>query len=148
MILDSLDNAYKYADLHPLFCKAFDFLRDEKLADLSAGKHEIEGDTLFASVSKSLGRNKKDADIEVHRDYIDIQYVVSGCDEMGWSPLQSCTDPEAEYDIEKDIQFFKDAPQTWIKVTEGSFAIFFPEDAHLPLISDEIIHKVVMKIKV
>ncbi|MGC8779540.1 MAG: YhcH/YjgK/YiaL family protein [Anaerolineae bacterium] len=32
-------------------------------------------------------------------------------------------------------------------VGPGEFAIFFPDDAHLPMISDGELHKVVMKVR-
>jgi biofilm protein TabA len=50
------------------------------------------------------------------------------------------------YDQESDIQFFADNPDAWIATESGAFVIFFPEDAHMPLISSEQIHKVVVKI--
>jgi beta-galactosidase beta subunit len=45
-------------------------------------------------------------------------------------------------------QFFTDPPEAWLPVHNGTFAIFFPEDAHLPLISPGQIHKVVVKVAV
>ncbi|NJD55400.1 MAG: DUF386 domain-containing protein, partial [Nitrospirae bacterium] len=43
-------------------------------------------------------------------------------------------------------QFFVDKPDAWLSVEAGAFAIFFPEDAHMPLISPGRIHKVVVKV--
>ena len=43
---------------------------------------------------------------------------------------------------------FTDQPTAWTAVGPGEFAIFFPEDAHLPLISDGELHKVVVKVQV
>jgi len=148
MILDKLKNSERYNDLHPSFFEVFNFLKTKDLKSLPVGRHEIDGDTLFVSVSKSLGRKKNDAELEIHRNYIDIQFVLSGNDEMGWKSLYDCEKPSTEYNLEKDIQFYQDEPVSWINVAGGSFAIFFPEDAHLPLISDELIHKIVVKIKV
>jgi biofilm protein TabA len=65
---------------------------------------------------------------------------------MGWKPRSSCSHPSAAYDETADIQFFADEPDAWVSVRSGTFAIFFPEDAHMPLISPEIIHKVVLKV--
>jgi YhcH/YjgK/YiaL family protein len=53
---------------------------------------------------------------------------------------------ESKYDEEKDFGLFSDPPENWVTVTPGKFAIFFPEDAHAPLISDGIIRKAVIKI--
>jgi len=67
---------------------------------------------------------------------------------MGWRSKSSCNHPSSEYDHEADIQFFNDAPDLWFPVAAGVFAVFFPEDAHMPLISSGQIHKVVVKIAV
>lgn len=148
MILDSLENAQRYFSVHPDLKEAFEFLKRADLNKLEAGKHEIKEDRLFASISKGWGRSRSEADLEIHRKYIDIQFVLAGSDEMGWSPLSDCNNPVAEYNAETDLQFFKDNPKSWITVNSGSFAIFFPEDAHLPLISAGMIHKIVVKIRV
>jgi len=36
----------------------------------------------------------------------------------------------------------------WCPVPAGSFAVFFPEDAHAPMVSDGEVHKVILKVAV
>jgi YhcH/YjgK/YiaL family protein len=146
MILDTLENAGRYHGLHRAFKQAFAFLMRRDLKDLPPGRHEIDGARVFALVSKGPGRKKQDAKIEVHEKHVDIQYILSGTDEMGWKPKSSCTAPAGPYDPEKDIRFFSDEPDAWVVVRPGAFAIFFPEDAHLPLVSAGEVHKVVVKV--
>jgi biofilm protein TabA len=67
-------------------------------------------------------------------------------DEMGWKALANCTQPVSDYSAEKDIQFFHDAPASWIATPSDAFCIFFPEDAHAPLVSRGHIRKVVFKV--
>jgi YhcH/YjgK/YiaL family protein len=55
---------------------------------------------------------------------------------------------DTSYDADKDIGFFKDQPDSWTPVPPGSFVIFFPQDAHAPLVSSGELHKVVLKIAV
>ena len=148
MILDILKNADLYLNLNDGFEKAFEFLQRSDLDKLKADRYEIDGDRVFAMVAKEQGRNKSDAKLETHVKYIDIQMVLSGVDNMGWRPKIDCNHQSTEYDVEKDIQFFNDDPSAWISVESGVFAIFFPHDAHLPLISSEKIHKVVVKIAI
>ena len=52
MILSELQNKNRYINLHPLFGKAFAFLEKENLSQLPEGKLEIDGDDLFAIISK------------------------------------------------------------------------------------------------
>jgi YhcH/YjgK/YiaL family protein len=72
-------------------------------------------------------------------------YIINGTKEMGWRPVSICTQVDQAYDTERDIGFFKNAPESWTKVSPGSFVIFFPEDAHTPLVSNGEIHKAVLK---
>jgi YhcH/YjgK/YiaL family protein len=146
MILDTLARADHYSNLHPLFARAFDFLRSTDLDALAPGRHAIDGEQLFAIVEACAGRSRAEAQLECHRRYIDIQLVLAGVDEMGWKPLADCGRPATDYDAARDIRFFDDAPASWIATPPGSFCLFFPDDAHAPLVSVGTIRKVVLKI--
>jgi YhcH/YjgK/YiaL family protein len=148
MILDALTVADRYANLHPLFASAFAFLRDTDLMSLEPGKHTVQGEQIFAIVEACTGRSRVEAKLECHRRYIDIQLVLEGVDEMGWKAVAECAEPATEYDAARDIQFFNDVPSSWIATPAGSFCLFFPEDAHAPLVSTGLIRKVVVKIAV
>ncbi len=81
------------------------------------------------------GRTRAEAKLECHRRYIDIQYVLEGVDEMGWKSLPDCRKPAGDYNAALDIRFFDDQPAAWIATPPDHFCIFFPEDAHAPLVS-------------
>ena len=129
MILDILENAQRYLALHKGFAKAFDFLLRPDLKELPVGKYEIDGESVYAMVSKDSGRRKEDALLETHEKYIDIQLVLTGTDDMGWKPKLLCKHPFGEYDKKTDEQIFTDEPDAWLSTKSGAFAIFFPEDA-------------------
>lgn len=148
MIIDLLQNADRYTASHPAFGRAFAFLRRPDLKDLPVGRHEIDGDRLFAIVARDAARRRESAELEVHEKYIDIQLVLAGHDDMGWRPVAQCQQPVGGYDADEDIGFFADRPLVWLPVTAGMFAVFFPEDGHLPLTGEGIIHKVVVKVAV
>lgn len=148
MIFSTLSQSDRYAALHPLFPRAFEYIRNTDLHALMPGVYHIVGDDLFAIVEHVPGRTRDDAKLECHRRYIDIQLVLDGTDEMGWKTLADCNDPLDEYSAERDIRFFNDAPSTWVATPPDHFCIFFPEDAHAPLVSDSFIRKVIFKIAV
>ena len=148
MILAKLSDADRYLALHPLFPRAFAFLRGTDLAALAPGRHAIDGEQLFAIVEACAGRTRAEAKLECHRRYIDIQLVLEGIDEMGWKPVAECADPATDYDAARDIRFLNDPPSSWIATPPGSFCLFFPDDAHAPLVSTGMIRKVVVKIAV
>ena len=146
MIFSTLSQSDRYAALHSLFPRAIEYIRNTDLMSLAPGHHPILGEDLFAIVEHMPGRTREAAQLEVHRRYIDIQLVLEGIDEMGWRPLIECSEPADEYSAERDIRFFRDAPAAWIATPPGAFCIFFPEDAHAPLVSSGSIRKVVLKI--
>ena len=148
MILDTLARSDRYLALHPLFARAFDFLRSTDLDALEPGKHAIDGERLFAIVEACAGRTRAEAKLESHRRYIDIQLVLAGVDEMGWKPTADCVDPATDHDAARDIRFYNDAPASWVATPPGAFCMFFPDDAHAPLVGDGMIRKVVVKIAV
>lgn len=148
MILSSLSQLSRYAELHPLFAHAFGYLRDTDLFALVPGRYHIVGDDLIAIVEQVPGKTKEMARLEAHRRYIDIQLVLQGDEQMGWKPLADCHNPVSEHSEEKDIRFFHDAPASWITVPPDHFCIFFPEDAHAPLVSSGSVRKVILKVAV
>lgn len=148
MIFSTLSQSNRYAALHPLFPRAFEYIRSTDLRALAPGRHAIVGDELFVIVEQVAGRSRAEARLECHRRYIDIQLVLEGIDEMGWKPLAACRQPISDYSAERDIQFFHDAPVSWITTPSDTFCIFFPDDAHAPLVSTVKIHKVIFKIAV
>jgi len=148
MIYSNLSQSDRYATLHPMFPRAFEYIRNTDLLSLAPGRYPIVGDELFAIVEQVPGRAREAAKLECHRKYIDIQLVLEGTDEMGWKALADCHDPVSDYSAERDIQFFHDAPASWIATPPGAFCIFFPEDAHAPLVATGNIRKVIFKIAV
>nr|MBP7233118.1 YhcH/YjgK/YiaL family protein [Syntrophaceae bacterium] len=148
MILDTLENLSSYFYFTSGFIQAFEFLSRPDLKDLPPGKYEIDGDHIFAIIVNDFGRKKEEGLLEIHRKYIDIQFVLSGTDEMGWKPMRLCFRPTGGFDHEHDAQLFKDEPSTWISVQPNSYAIFFPEDAHMAMFSFAKIHKVIIKVAI
>jgi biofilm protein TabA len=148
MIIDVLDNAEKYHPLNPRFVEAFRYLRTPAAKTLTSARFEIEGEKIFATSSHKQGKKKSEADLEVHRKYVDIQFIIEGVDSMGWKPLRECSKILSAYDEEKDVAFFHDEPLLWCAVPAGSFAIFFPDDAHAPMVSEGEVYKVIVKVAV
>jgi biofilm protein TabA len=145
MIIDHISNCNRYINLHPAFADAFKFLKQLKESD--RGSFELNGKELFASVSEVTGRGKEVAKFEAHTQYIDIQYIMTGADYIGWANTNK-NDPGTEYNPESDYRFVDIKPTTWFDLPNGHFIIFFPEDAHAPLANNETMTKVFMKVKI
>jgi biofilm protein TabA len=148
MIVTTLDRLDRYAAVNPLMERAIAFLRREDLATLAEGEHEIEGRRLFAVVVRAKGKGKAAARLETHKNYADIQYTISGDDAIGYLPAAELTRPDGDYDAEKDLAFYRDAPAAYVPCPPGTASIYFPEDAHAPMATDDELHKVVLKMEV
>lgn len=148
MVLDRIEQAARYAHLHPSFERSFEFLRKTDLAALPPGRHEIDGDAIYLSVDHVDGRGRGGARLEAHRQHIDIQVTIEGDEQIGWRPLAACEQPDGPFDPLRDIGFYRDRPDTWLVIPPGCFAIFFPEDAHAPLAGDGPVRKAIVKIRV
>jgi YhcH/YjgK/YiaL family protein len=133
MILDTLTNASSYERWLPSLSAGFAFLRSKANASLNAGRHEIDGDRVYAMVAKYDTRAFHEAEPEAHRKYIDIQYIISGRETILWTPLSETAAPTKEYDSERDIVFFaRNARARPFELVAGHFCVLFPDDGHQP----------------
>lgn len=149
MIIDTLENAGKYTSVHPLFAKAFEFLNSIDLKNAEIGKFDIsEGLKYIVSEKEGMTAEESAAKFECHNLNIDIQLCISGKEQLGWKPRKSCKSMKGEYNAEKDVAFYNDAPDMYFGLTDNQFAIFFPEDVHAPMIGEGLIKKLVVKVKI
>lgn len=162
MVLDRLTGWRRYASLHAGFPAAFTALIEPGIASLPLGKHSIDGDRLYLMVGRDNGRGREGASLEAHRRYIDIQLALAGQEEIGWLPLADCVaartsasaasaaciTADEPYDAGRDIAFYSARPESWLTLSPGTFAIFFPDDAHAPLAGQGQVLKVVAKVAV
>ena len=149
MIIDKLENAHLYFNVHPLFEQAFAWIAQTNLAEGEPGTTIIDGDNLKAIVSQKPGMKAEEslAKFECHNRHIDIQLCIDGRETIGWKSRNDCHEPKGEYNPDKDVLFYADAPDSYIQLTNGQFAIFFPTDVHAPMIGEDDIRKLVIKVK-
>lgn len=135
MIIDKLKNAALYYTLSPTIKKALNYLEENELKVKEPGKYSIDGDRIFVLISEYKTKPKEEANWEAHRKYIDIQYIISGAEKMGYTSVENIT-TTIEYSDENDI-FFGEGNGDYVTVSEGSFVIFMPQDAHMPSITED-----------
>ncbi|MEG8946141.1 YhcH/YjgK/YiaL family protein [Rosettibacter firmus] len=149
MIYDQLKNAHLYFNLGNRIQKAFEYLLNTDFTNLDAGKYEIDGDNIYAVIQNYDTKPITAGKWEAHKKYIDIQYIVSGKEKMGYSNSIKMIVTE-EYNQEKDVMFLK-GNGNFLIAEEGYFALFFPSDVHMPGIAVNLstpVKKVVVKVKV
>ena len=133
MIVSALNDKMieNYKKVHPRFDMAFEALREYAAKeDLADGKYEIDGKNIFIAVMSGPTKPEADKSFEVHRDYIDIQYIVSGSEIMGNESLDKLT-PITEYKPDVQKLALNDEYDK-VKLSAGEFAIFFPYEPHAP----------------
>ena len=90
MILSTLQDCGRFEVLHPLFKKAFDYVKSHNLLDAPLGRIEVEGDALFINNSNPECVKAEKQVLEVHRKYIDIHVLLEGEETVGWKSLSDC----------------------------------------------------------
>ncbi|MCF8262500.1 MAG: YhcH/YjgK/YiaL family protein [Melioribacteraceae bacterium] len=149
MIFDSIENAEIYYGLGERFETAFEYLKNCDFNSLPLEKVEIDGENIFALPQKYITKNDDEARWESHRKYVDIQYMASGSENMGYV-LEDYLDQTDEYDDARDVEFF-DGEGDYLQLNGGEFVVFFPDDAHKPglkIEEKEEVFKVVIKVRI
>ena len=149
MIIDTLAGAEKYFGLHPNFKAAFEYLITTDLDAIEVGKYDI-ADGLKAGVTdkEAMTAETSAQKFECHNKHIDIQVCIRGTESFGWKPRPDCTKPKGDYNEEKDVLFFDDAPDMHFSLKSGQFVIFYPGDVHAPMIGEGVIKKMVVKVRI
>ncbi len=130
MILDRLANPASLYELPSRLARALDFLRATDMRTVALGRHDLDGELLFALVQEYTTRAPGDCVWEAHRRYIDVQFMAVGMERMGIAPLVAMLEREP-YDAARDVAFFEPGTE-FVTIREGMFAIFGPEDVHSP----------------
>jgi YhcH/YjgK/YiaL family protein len=145
MIIDRLSNPLALGHT-PRLNQALEYLRATDLTAIPLGRHEIDGDRLFALVQEYTTRAPSDCVWESHRQYVDVQYVVTGVERMGYMHIAQAREREP-YDSARDVAFYEPG-QDFITLPAGMLAVFGPEDVHAPCGAagaPRLVRKVVIK---
>ena len=132
--------------------KALAFLRAQDFRNMPEGRHEIDGDKIFALLSRYTTRPQAECAPEAHRKFVGVQYGAVGEEFLGWCPMSPGLVEMEPYDEARDIIFYRALiPESSILLKAGSYAVLYPEDVHRPGVSvlDEYpadVTKVVVKI--
>ena len=150
MIFDKAQNMAQYYDGAPLLEKCADFIKKFENENLPDGSYEIDSDRVFANIQSYRTKpQSNDSRFEAHKKYIDVQYIVSGIEKIRWAKLGDLTQTEERYSKGQDIAFYTGNAKFDFVLTKGTFLMLYPQDAHMPGLSDEKdvnVRKIVFKI--
>ncbi len=150
MVYDTIDNISTYRALPGIEAVMY-FLANTDISSLPAGRTELGGG-IYVNVNRY--EPKETGGWEAHRNYIDLQYMVSGDEDMMFVSLADAEEP-TPYAPDTDVCLFggaKGGRAIGMSFTGGDFALFFPGDVHMPGLKNEktagINRKLVFKIPV
>jgi len=129
MIFDMLSNSHLYSDITPRLNMAFAYLTATDLAALPAGRVDLDGDHVYVLVQEYTTKPLEEGKWEAHRRYLDVQYILSGSERIDFALTN--TMKLGDYIEERDFQAMSGSGST-LNLKAGSFAVFFPQDAHMP----------------
>ncbi len=147
MVIDKIENYGLYSGLGKNILTALEYIRKTDFSRMEAGRYDLDGENVVVILVDYTTKRNADCQLEAHRKYMDVQYMVEGAEHIGYAPLIKQI-PVTEYDEEKDVVFFKDEP-SFINFNKGMFAIFFPDDLHMPGVGENPapVRKAIVKVK-
>ena len=111
--------------------EALDFMKNVKFDEMELGRHDINED-FFLLIQKYNSKEASEMRFESHKNYVDIQYVVEGKESIGIAAVSAMKVSEA-YVPERDVEFYEEPEMAAeFVLTDGSYAILYPADAHKP----------------
>jgi len=150
MVFDTIGNFRLYSKLSPQIANALKIAAQTDFEKVPDGRYEVDSNKLYYLVQRYKTKPRM-GKIEAHRQYIDIQLIAKGAEQIGYG-LANRLKQHTLYSEEKDVEFFfVNGDVTFLNMTKGDFAIFWPSDAHMPgcqISNPEEVLKVVFKIRI
>ena len=113
---------------------ALDYLKKVNLKEMKLGKHEIK-DWFYINVQEYITKNKSECKFESHKKYVDIQMMIDGIEAIETSDIDKL-ELDTAYDEDKDVMFWKQkSNQMRSVISDGSYVILYPQNAHMPCIA-------------
>lgn len=152
MIFSNIHADYTKCGYPKAIVRALDYLKNTDLKNLGAGSYELEADRkMYVNIDEVDTREWSQTKPESHKEYIDVQYMIDGEEDQGFFTLAG-EEPKEAY-VDRDLYFYDNSREDEgeIQLTPGNYTVFFPCDAHRPLIAVNTpihIKKAVVKIHV
>ncbi|ARD61950.1 hypothetical protein Y71_19235 [Kosakonia radicincitans DSM 16656] len=131
---------------------ALEFLRTTDFRTLQPGVVEIDGRTVFAQILDLTTQPREQQKSEVHRRYLDIQFLAWGEEEIGIAIDRGNNVIQEELLAQRDIIYYQGSEnESFFEMVPGSYAIFFPQDVHRPACNKHratAIRKIVVKVAI
>ncbi|MCK5834354.1 MAG: YhcH/YjgK/YiaL family protein [Lentisphaeria bacterium] len=149
MIYDAITSMDNYFKGNQTWTAILNFVQglDE---ETEVGRFEIcEG--VFAMASRYSTKSAVGSEMEVHKKYTDVQFLLSGREYIGYQVPPSTPVITQAFNESKDIGFFESTAYGTVFLERGVFALFPAGEFHMPQLyakdESEAVLKVVVKIE-
>lgn len=134
MIITTLSEMSEQSALSDNMRTALEFLKEHGNSPLDSGRFEIPDSPIGGFAQSYYTEEASDSlRYEAHREFIDVQYIISGSETMKWLPLDEI-EVTQEYSQEGDclLGVPQNGSQGDIPFRAGQVMILYPTDAHAP----------------
>ena len=132
--------------------RAMSFLKRADFSKIEKGKHPLEGEKMFVIFDEYETKSRDDKKAEMHMKFIDVQFIVSGEESMGFSFDNGNSIAVEKYSPEKDAALYdKVDEENYFAVRKGMYVIFYPGEIHRPgcnLNAESEVRKAIVKINI
>lgn len=146
MIINSLKNISIYTSTYAHLKEAVDFIQNTGFDKLVTGKNEVS-DNLY--IMKNVGEKKSDFHgvLEVHKDWIDIHIPLTDDEIIAFKEVSECKHLTKEYDAENDYALYEEEDISQVTLAKGYFAIIDTTIAHMAMLGEGSMAKLVFKVR-
>lgn len=153
MIVDKLENAELYADVHPGFLKVVEWMRTVANPDMPVGRYDIEGCEGLCYVFKldKKSRPYHETFMDKHSKFIDFHLLLEGEEILGWETIAKDDEPVGALP-EDDIVLYKDRNSNSLRLEKGDIYLVWPHEGHKsachidsPYVAKKIVGKLLLK---
>lgn len=150
--IDQIEFARQYCKYQDWWDKAFVFLNTHDLQLLTPGRYVIDEGNVMVFVSDAPTKNMEEVNWETHKNFNDLQYIISGKAKMGIASTKSDEHMTTlPYNPEKDVENYSVNDGKFYNAKPGTFFIFSPVDIHRPAFKVkgyDTIKKILIKVRV
>lgn len=132
MIQGTIRDFERYQLLSPALKLAAEFIRGTDWKEKSYGRYDVPGCDAYINFSENVHIDDNTV-FEAHRRYADLQFIADGDEKMRWADIDKLK-LETEYDETRDCCFLRGEAGGEVYLQKGEWVLFFPEDAHAPMI--------------
>ncbi|HVQ01492.1 MAG TPA: YhcH/YjgK/YiaL family protein [Candidatus Thermoplasmatota archaeon] len=149
MIFDTIRHVEMYNPPSKVLSDGIDFILNNKIPYNNPQRYEIGVKGMYVMPQEYTLKKKEDKSIEAHHHYIDIQVMMEGSEYLGYADKKTLR--SLGYDEDHDFERLS-GDLTFLPFRKGDFAVFFPQDAHMPGVegpgSTTTVKKMVIKVPV